>query len=343
MVARRWDARFEEEHLVLRRWRLLPWPKAYVRRIPLAAILDIGSFTAADHAKRHAQLSVQDTSAPDLTEVIPVSFTREQWTFAGWFMEERRAANRRAAPTRPPQLRPKASSGQVALSRPTADVAALSRPAADVAALSRPAADVAALSRPAADVAALSRPAADVAALSRRRAQLAAALRAHLAARQASTTQPRAQLAAALRAHLAARQAATRLSTPSITPLMRAGDGKLPVWLWLEDGEIHGSLVSAGNASPRILGPADVADLLLADPSRAMPAIRALTGIVDKQLALAHLRSWQRPDRVVVNLSASDLAGRRVTEAPQKPGRSNPDGRVRTVSGGLPSLNNRRR
>ncbi|RAO47819.1 hypothetical protein GAR06_01814 [Micromonospora saelicesensis] len=303
MVARRWDARFEEEHLVLRRWRLLPWPKAYVRRIPLAAILHIGSFTATEQAKRHAQLSVQNTSAPDLTEVMPVSFTREQWTFAGWFMEERRATERRAAPTRPPQLRPKASSGQVALSRPAADLAALSR----------------------------------------RRAQLAAALRAHLAARQASTKQRQAPLAVALRAQLAARQASTTLSIPSTTPVMRAGDGKLPVWLWVEDGEIHASLISAGNASPRHLTPADVAHLLLADPSRAMPAIRALTGIVDRQLALAHLRSWQRPDRVVVNLGASDLAGRRVTEAQQKPGRSNPDGTVRTVSGGLPSLNKRRR
>ncbi|WP_258398395.1 hypothetical protein [Micromonospora noduli] len=282
---------------------MLPWPKAYVRRIPLAAILHIGSFTATEQAKRHAQLSIQNTSAPDLTEFIAVSFTREQWTFAGWFMEERRAAERRAAPTRPPQLRPKASSGQVALSRPAADLAALSR----------------------------------------RRAQLAVALRAHLAARQASTTRQQAQLAVALRAHLAARQASTTLSIPSTTPVMRAGDGKLPVWLWLENGEIHGSLVSAGNASPRHLTPADVAHLLLADPSRAMPAIRALTGIADSQLALAQLRNWQRPDRVVVKLSASDLAGRRVTEAQQKPGRSNPDGTVRTVSGGLPSLNKRRR
>ena len=75
MAVRRWDARFEEEHLVLRRWRLLPWPRAYVRRIPLAEILDIGSFTATEQAKRHAQLSVQDPSAPDLSEVIPVGFT----------------------------------------------------------------------------------------------------------------------------------------------------------------------------------------------------------------------------------------------------------------------------
>ncbi|WP_244295634.1 hypothetical protein [Micromonospora orduensis] len=281
MADRRWDARFEEEHVVLRRWRLLPWPKPYVRRIPLGAILDIGSLTAADQARRHAQLSVRVTSAPDPVEVIPVSFTREQWRFAGWFVGERRAGERRGAPTKPPQLRGKASSGQVALSRPAADVATLSR----------------------------------------QQAQLAAVLRAHLVARQASTT----------------------LRAGPTTPVMRAGDGRRPVWLWLENGEIHGSLVSAGNASPRNLTPADVAHLLLADPSRAMPAIRALTGIADSQQALAHLRSWRRPDRVVVNLSASDLAGRRVTEAQQKPGRSNPDGSVRTVSGGLPSLNKRRR
>ncbi|SCG54702.1 hypothetical protein GA0070619_3152 [Micromonospora zamorensis] len=276
MVARRWDARFEEEHLVLRRWRLLPWPKAYVRRIPLAAILGIWSVTATEQAKRHAQLSIQDTSAPDLTEAIPVGFTREQWKFAGWFMEERRAS-----PTRPPQARGVASPGQVALSRPAADVAALSW--------------------------------------------------------------QQAQLAAALRAHLSARQTSTNLSVPSTTPVMRAGDGRRPVWLWIENGEIHGSLVPAGNASPRNLTPADVAYLLLADPSRAMPAIRALTGATDSQQAQAQLQSWRRTDPVVVNLSASDLAGRRVAEAQQKPGRSNPDGTVRTVSGGLPSLNKRRR
>ncbi|MET8267199.1 hypothetical protein ABZU92_24810 [Micromonospora arida] len=281
MVARRWDARFEEEHLVLRRWRLLPWPKAYVRRIPLAAILGICSVTATEQAKRHAQLSIQDTSAPDLTEAIPVGFTREQWKFAGWFMEERRAGERRASPTRPPQARGVASPGQVALSRPAADAAALSW--------------------------------------------------------------QQAQLAAALRAHLSARQTSTNLSVPSTTPVMRAGDGRRPVWLWIENGEIHGSLVPAGDASPRNLTPADVAHLLLADPSRAMPAIRALTGAADSQQAQAQLQSWRRPDPVVVNLSASDLAGRRVAEAQQKPGRSNPDGTVRTVSGGLPSLNKRRR
>ncbi|MEV1328528.1 hypothetical protein AB0J20_02990 [Micromonospora costi] len=124
---------------------------------------------------------------------------------------------------------------------------------------------------------------------------------------------------------------------------MRAGDGKRSVWLWLQDDEIHASLVPVGNATPRKLSAADVAHLLLADPARAMPAIRTLTGIADSSQALARLRSWRSTERAVVNLSASDLAGRRVTEALQKPGRSNPDGTVRTVSGGLPSLNKRRR
>ncbi|WP_230688697.1 hypothetical protein [Micromonospora sp. WMMC415] len=98
-----------------------------------------------------------------------------------------------------------------------------------------------------------------------------------------------------------------------------------------------------GDTTPRKLSPADVARLLLADPARAMPAIRVLTGFADSRQALARLRSWRSADRAVVNLNASDLAGRRVTEALQKPGRSNPDGTVRTVFGGLPSLNKRRR
>ncbi|MGC4862312.1 hypothetical protein [Micromonospora sp. DT41] len=124
---------------------------------------------------------------------------------------------------------------------------------------------------------------------------------------------------------------------------MRVDDGKRPVWLWLQNGKVQGSLVPVADASQHWLSPADVAHLLLADLSRTMPAIRALTGISDSQQALAQLRSWQRSEPVVVNLRASDLAGRRVTEALQKPGRSNPDGTVRTVSGGLPSLNKRRR
>ncbi|MGC1215626.1 MAG: hypothetical protein WA890_30770 [Micromonospora sp.] len=221
-MARRWDAWFEQEHLVVRRGRLLPWLKADVRQIPLAAVLEIGSPTAAGQVKRRAQLTVRDPSAPRLTEVIPVRFRPEQWELAEGFVRERQAA-------------------------------------------------------------------------------------------------------------------------PAATPVMRAGDGKRPVWLWLQNGRIHASLVPVGNASPRMLSPAEVAHLLLAEPARAMPAIRALTGVADSQQALAHLRSWRRSDRVVVNLSASDLAGRRVTEALQKPGRSNPDGSVRTVSGGLPSINKRRR
>jgi hypothetical protein len=280
VAVRRWDAWFEKENLVVRRRRLLPWQKAHVRQIPLAAILDIASLTAVDHAKRHAQLTVQDPSAPHLTEVIPVRFTPEQWELAGWFMRERQAA-----PTEPPQPGEEASSGGIAPPRPTVEVPAQSR----------------------------------------RRAQPTAALQAHLAAKPAPFTPSPRQTAA------------------STTPVMRAGDGKRPVWLWLQNGKIHASLVPVGNASQRRLSPADVAHLLLADPSRAMPAIRALTGAADSQQALARLWSWRRPDRIVVNLSASDLAGRRFTEALKKPGRSNPDGSVRTVSGGLPSLNKRRR
>ncbi|GAB3329822.1 hypothetical protein GCM10027452_02470 [Micromonospora halotolerans] len=270
------DAWFDKEHLVLRCRRLLPWPKAYVRRVPLATVLDIGSLTAADHAKRRAQLTVQDPSAPHLTELIPVRLTAEQWEVAGGFMRE-------AHGTAPASPQP-------------GDVAPSDGPASF-------------------------RSVADVPQQSRRRAQPKAALQARLPAKHAST--PR--------------------SVTSTTPAMRAGDGKRPVWLWLENGEIHASLVAVGNASTRRLSSADVAHLLLADPSRAMPAIRALTGTADSREALARLRSWRRSDLVVVNLSASDLADRRVTEALQKPGRSNPDGGVRTVSGGLPSLNKRRR
>ncbi|MCW3843700.1 hypothetical protein ONA70_26715 [Micromonospora yasonensis] len=275
-MARRWDAWFEQEHLVVRRRRLLPWLKADVRQIPLATVLEIGSSTAARQAKRRAQLTVRDPSAAHLTEVIPVRFTPEQWELAESFARERQAA-----PAEPPQPDEDAPTGGAAAPRPAVGVPPQSR----------------------------------------RRAQPPAALQAHLPAKEASTTR----------------------SAPSTTPVMRAGDGKRPVWLWLQNGKIHASLVPVGNTSPRRLSPADVAQLLLTDPSRAMPAIRALTGVADSQQALAGLRSWRRSDRVVVNLSASDLAGRRVIEALQKPGRSNPDGSVRTVSGGLPSLNKRRR
>ncbi|MFE9959176.1 hypothetical protein [Micromonospora sp. NPDC005299] len=279
MAARHWDAWFEKEQLVVRRRRLLPWLKADVRRIPLATLLDIGSLTTADHAKRRARLTVQATSASNLTEVIPVKFTPEQWDLAGWFMRERNAV-----PTVPPQPGEEPSSGGVASPRPVVDVPAQSQ----------------------------------------RRPQPTAALQANLSTKPASSPP-------------------TRRTTASTTPVMRAGDGRRSVWLWLQNGKIHASLVPIGNVSPRKLSPADVAHLLLADTSRAMPAIRALTGAADSHQALARLRSWRRSDRVVVSMDASDLAGRRVTEALQKPGRSNPDGSVRTVSGGLPSLNKRRR
>lgn len=274
MAARRWDAWFDKEHLVLRHRRLLPWPRAYVRRIPLAMVLDIGSLTATDHAKRRAQLTIHDPSAPYLTELVPVRFTPEQWAVAGGFMREAHGI-----PTQP---------------RQPGDV-----PSWD---------------------AATSRSAADVPKQAQRLAQPPADLPARLPPPKPSPV--------------------SRSATSTI-PGMRAGDGKRPVWLWLQNGKIHASLVPVGNTSPRQLSAADVAHLLLADPSRAMPAIRALTGIADSGQALARMRSWRRSD--VVNLSASDLAGRRVTEALQKPGRSNPDGSVRTVSGGLPSLNKRRR
>lgn len=291
MAARRWNAWFEKEQIVISRRRMLPWLRADVRRIPLATILDIRSLSAAEHAKRRAQLTVQDPSAPHLTDALSVRFTPEQWELAGRFVRKRQAA-----PPEPPQAGEEASPGGAASPRPTVDVPAQSR----------------------------------------RRAQLAAALQAHLAARAAATPAT---------AGLSTEASSTppRATTASRTPVMRASDGKRPVWLWLQNGKIHASLVRVGNASQHRLSPADVAQLLLAEPSRAMPAIRALTGIADSQQALARLKSWRRSDRAVVNLSASDLAGRRVTGALQKPGRSNPDGSVRTVSGGLPSLNKRRR
>ncbi|GAA4562744.1 hypothetical protein GCM10023176_05120 [Micromonospora coerulea] len=291
MAVRRWDAWFEKENLVVRRRRLLPWQKAHVRQIPLAAILDIASLTATDHAKRRAQLTVQDPSVPHLTEVIPVRFTPEQWEHAGWFVPARQAA-----PTERPQPGEEPSSGGVASPRPRVEVPAQSR----------------------------------------RQAQPPTGLRAHPTAKRATTP------AVTGRTVDASSTPSPRPVTASTT-VMRAGDGKRPVWLWLQNGADpclprSRRLRLAAQAEPRRCRP-----LLLADPSRAMPAIRALTGVAEGQQALARLRSWQRSDRVVVNLSASGLAGRRVTEALQKPGRSNPDGTVQTVSGGLPSLNKRRR
>lgn len=83
-------------------------------------------------------------------------------------------------------------------------------------------------------------------------------------------------------------------------------------------------------------------DVAAGSPIHPMPAIRTLTGIDDDQHALACVRGW-RSDRAVVTLAASDLAGRRTSTAPRRPTSANPDGSVRTVSGGPPSLGKRHR
>jgi hypothetical protein len=103
----------------------------------------------------------------------------------------------------------------------------------------------------------------------------------------------------------------------------------------------HASLTPIQRATERSLTPGEIARLLLAAPARTMPAIRTVTGITDPSEAVAHVRTWQ--PRTVVSLNAADLAGRQVTKALQKPARPNLDGTLHTVSGGLPSLNKRRR
>jgi hypothetical protein len=126
------------------------------------------------------------------------------------------------------------------------------------------------------------------------------------------------------------------------TPAVRADDRKRRVWLWIENGKVHGSLTPVGKVEARQLDPAEIARLLLRNPSKAMPAIRALTGIDDYRQALARLHSWHRSDRVV-DLSASDLAARQISRASQRPAGRTADGSIRTVSGGLPSLGKRHR
>ena len=122
---------------------------------------------------------------------------------------------------------------------------------------------------------------------------------------------------------------------------MRPTDGRRPVWLWTHGGLVYASLAPTAQVTERRLAPAEIARLLLADPQRTMPAIRSITGIADPREAVAQLRTWQ--PRTVVSLDAADRAGRQVPTALQKPARPNIDGTVRTVSGGLPSLNKRRR
>ncbi|SNS73720.1 hypothetical protein SAMN05421812_101605 [Asanoa hainanensis] len=76
---------------------------------------------------------------------------------------------------------------------------------------------------------------------------------------------------------------------------VRAGDGRRPVWLWPAGGRIHASLSPVAGAPSRNLTPAGLARLLLADPARSMPAIRAVTGVDDDARALACIRGWQEP------------------------------------------------
>ncbi|GIF62434.1 hypothetical protein Ais01nite_04690 [Asanoa ishikariensis] len=124
---------------------------------------------------------------------------------------------------------------------------------------------------------------------------------------------------------------------------VRAGDGRRPVWLWPENGRVHASLSPVSGTTSRNLTPAGLARLLLAEPARSMPAIRAVTGIDDDARALACMRTWEEPPvRIVtpVDLSAADAAGRNL-EALQRPAGMDPDGNVRTVSGGLPGLGKR--
>lgn len=260
MIGRSWDARFEDEHLVLERRRLLPWPKAEARRIRLAAIVEV-RLAALNAATRRARVLVQTDATTRGTSNYRVAFAPDQWVRAGVLAREQAAGQA----VRRGQAR-----------EPTSSIVARQRPDLSVEPL-------------------------------------------------AATPQP-----------------ATERRVRSTSPGMRASDGKRAVWLWAENGKIHASLSPVGTVSPRRLDPAGVAHLLLADTSRTMPAIRALTGIDDDQHALACLRSWH-PDRAVVHLAASDLAGRRTTKPLRRPAGANPDGGVRTVSGGLPSLGKRHR
>lgn len=132
---------------------------------------------------------------------------------------------------------------------------------------------------------------------------------------------------------------ASEASAHPSAPVMRPGDGKRTVWLWKHNGTIHASLSPVVNATKHRLTPAQVARLLLADPSKAMPAIRALTGLNNNQQALARLRSWLQHERVVT----LHAAGRARRLSLHQPAGANADGSVRTVRGGLPSLGKRRR
>jgi hypothetical protein len=246
----------EPEHLVVVRRRFLPRSKPEIRQIPLTAIRDVRSRSAADRERLRAQITIQDSAPPYLAVVYNVRFAPESWAQLARF-----PARRDVAPREP-------------LRESWPPTAEFPRPTA-------------------------------------------------VPRSPSSTSKP-------------APQREVRTTTPA-SPM---GEGKRSVWLWKANGRIHGSLAPAGGASPRRLDRAGLARLLLAEPTRSLPAIRALTGIDDDALALARMRSWQRADARVVELGAADATGRQPT-ALHRPAATNPDGSIRTVSGGLPSLGKR--
>jgi hypothetical protein len=273
MIGRRWDASFEGLHLDVRRRRLLLWFMTDIRRIPVSAVVDVRSLTAADWAQRRAHVAVQRQTPSYVFESYHVEFEQESWLRAGALMRDRAAA--RAVPPQrgPAPIRPGAR-----------------RPATYV------------------------------------------------------PTQPLRQVPPTITVpQIVCEPPAPPSKDRSTSRVMRAGGGKRSVWLWIEDDKIHASLAPVDNASKRRLDSAEVASLLLADSSKAMPAIRALTGIDEDWRALSDMRGWHQPGRVVVTLSAADAAGRQRSDAVQPPASANPDGSVRTVSGGLPSLGKRRK
>ncbi|MEV4619298.1 hypothetical protein AB0J74_11400 [Asanoa sp. NPDC049573] len=164
---------------------------------------------------------------------------------------------------------------------------------------------------------------------------------ANVLARRAAATEPRPPVAEPTRpAPVPRLPASTSRPAPVRSTPAPMGEGARLVWLWKANGKIHGSLAPAGGASPRRLDRAGLARLLLAEPTRSLPAIRALTGLDDDTLALARMRGWQRADTRVVELGAADGAGRQTTPL-HRPAAVHPDGSIRTVSGGLPSLGKR--
>ena len=126
----------------------------------------------------------------------------------------------------------------------------------------------------------------------------------------------------------------------------RAGQGR-PVWLWNEGGQIKGSFAPVGGVESRRLTLAEVADLLLAEPSKTRSAILSLAGTTDYRRAFATVRGWSNSDdagtRRVVRLMAADIAGRSPSRAaPRGVAGRNRDGSIRTISGGLPGMGKRR-